>query len=135
MKIARATPLSRWPAVRGVVLPARQKQLRSWMPPFLSALMMTACVSADDPEAPISPRTASVRLIEPDEFADAILEPNRVTINVHVPFEGDIAGTEFVRLIRSARCTIGSSAGRPANGPSGLLPLRPHERDCSQRSK
>lgn len=35
------------------------------------------------------------RLVSPDEFAAAIAESDRVTINVHVPFEGDIAGTDL----------------------------------------
>ncbi|KMO72862.1 rhodanese-like domain-containing protein [Mycolicibacterium chlorophenolicum] len=33
--------------------------------------------------------------MDPDEFAAAIAEPDRVTVNVHVPFEGDIAGTDL----------------------------------------
>ncbi|BBX29437.1 rhodanese-like domain-containing protein [Mycolicibacterium alvei] len=35
------------------------------------------------------------RLVGPDEFATAIGESDRMTINVHVPFEGDIAGTDL----------------------------------------
>ncbi len=35
------------------------------------------------------------RLVDPDEFATAIGESDRTTINVHVPFEGDIAGTDL----------------------------------------
>lgn len=30
----------------------------------------------------------------PAEFARAVAEPDRVTVNVHVPFEGDIPGTD-----------------------------------------
>jgi rhodanese-related sulfurtransferase len=35
------------------------------------------------------------RLAGPDEFAAAVAEPGRVTINVHVPDEGSIAGTDL----------------------------------------
>jgi rhodanese-related sulfurtransferase len=35
------------------------------------------------------------RLVDPDEFAVAVAEPGRVTINVHIPFEGDIDGTDL----------------------------------------
>jgi rhodanese-related sulfurtransferase len=35
------------------------------------------------------------RLAEPAAFADAVSEPARVTINVHVPDEGSIAGTDL----------------------------------------
>ena len=34
------------------------------------------------------------RSIGPQQFAEAIAAPERVTINVHVPYEGDIAGTD-----------------------------------------
>jgi rhodanese-related sulfurtransferase len=39
--------------------------------------------------------SAGPRLIGADEFAAAIAETDTVTINVHVPFEGDIAGTDM----------------------------------------
>lgn len=38
---------------------------------------------------------SAVRLVNPGEFASAIAEPERVTINVHVPFEGDLPGTDL----------------------------------------
>lgn len=34
-------------------------------------------------------------LVDPDTFAASVDEPGRVTVNVHVPFEGDIAGTDL----------------------------------------
>jgi len=39
--------------------------------------------------------SAEPRLIGADEFAAAVVESDTVTINVHVPFEGDIAGTDM----------------------------------------
>ena len=35
------------------------------------------------------------RSVGPAEFSALVAEPARVTINVHVPFEGDIAGTDL----------------------------------------
>ncbi|KUH64640.1 sulfurtransferase [Mycolicibacterium novocastrense] len=35
------------------------------------------------------------RSVGPSEFAEAIAAPERVTINVHVPYEGDITGTDL----------------------------------------
>jgi rhodanese-related sulfurtransferase len=63
---------------------------------FFSALVMAACASAAAPDIPSAPQSAaSVRLADPDAFAAAVLEPTRVTINVHVPFEGNIEGTDL----------------------------------------
>lgn len=38
---------------------------------------------------------AAPRLVGPAEFAQATSEPDRVTINVHVPDEGSIEGTDL----------------------------------------
>jgi len=35
------------------------------------------------------------RSVGPQQFAEIIAVPERVTINVHVPYEGDIAGTDL----------------------------------------
>lgn len=35
------------------------------------------------------------RLVEPATFAMAITKPDRITINVHVPYEGDLPGTDM----------------------------------------
>ncbi|MFV8245049.1 rhodanese-like domain-containing protein [Mycolicibacterium peregrinum] len=72
----------------------------------IGALAVVASVSlascGSPAEAPHATSTgasaASVvqhRLVGPDEFATAIGESGRTTINVHVPFEGDIAGTDL----------------------------------------
>ena len=44
--------------------------------------------------APDIPSTGG-SLLEPRTFATAIAEPGRVTINVHVPYEGDLPGTDM----------------------------------------
>nr|WP_090343205.1 rhodanese-like domain-containing protein [Mycolicibacterium malmesburyense]CRL74024.1 rhodanese domain-containing protein [Mycolicibacterium malmesburyense] len=58
---------------------------------------LSACVSEGVPPAPASQAesASAARLVDPGEFAAAIAEPDRVTVNVHVPFEGDIPGTDI----------------------------------------
>ncbi|MFV9632905.1 rhodanese-like domain-containing protein [Mycobacterium neumannii] len=63
----------------------------------IGVLGLSACSSEDLLPAPTSqlePASAA-RMVDPGEFAAAIAEPNRVTVNVHVPFEGDIPGTDL----------------------------------------
>lgn len=65
----------------------------------LTVAGLTACWSGvDEPDPVSSPSTAaradSGRLLPPAEFAAAMAEPARVTINVHVPFEGNLDGTD-----------------------------------------
>ena len=38
---------------------------------------------------------APSKLVSPEAFAAAVAEPGRVTINVHVPDEGSLAGTDL----------------------------------------
>lgn len=66
----------------------------------VASLSLASCGSP----AKVSPATSSGaaastvvqhRLVGPDEFATAIGESDRLTINVHAPFEGDIAGTDL----------------------------------------
>ena len=75
------------------------------------AVSLASCGStAEAPSAaPAGSGTVGVtlhRLVSPDEFATAIAESGRVTINVHVPFEGHIAGTDlsipFDRIVEQA---------------------------------
>lgn len=63
-------------------------------------VVFTGCgTGGESPEvAATSTSTVGVeshRLVGPDEFAAVIAEPDRVTINVHVPYEGDIPGTDL----------------------------------------
>lgn len=49
-----------------------------------------------DNEPPPTSAPASSRLLAPGEFAEAIADPARTTINVHVPFEGALPGTDLM---------------------------------------
>jgi rhodanese-related sulfurtransferase len=64
--------------------------------------VLAGCGATDDGvAAPPSSASAtasavsSSRQVGPDEFHSAIAKPSRVTINVHVPYEGDIPGTDL----------------------------------------
>jgi len=56
-----------------------------------AVLVLASCGSREDEPAGF----ATHRLLEPREFAAAVGEPARVTINVHVPYEGNIPGTDL----------------------------------------
>lgn len=67
-------------------------------------LVLAGCGSPAEPmssstTAPSAASTDAVanepRSVGPQQFADAIAASDRVTINVHVPYEGDIAGTDL----------------------------------------
>lgn len=53
----------------------------------VAALLVAGCGGAGE--------AAPARLVEPEEFAAAISEPGRITINVHVPDEGSLEGTDL----------------------------------------
>jgi rhodanese-related sulfurtransferase len=67
------------------------------------ALTVVACGGVRDQAEPPTPSASAVidadlpasRLLAPAEFAAAIDEPTRMTINVHVPYQGDIPGTDL----------------------------------------
>jgi rhodanese-related sulfurtransferase len=66
----------------------------------VASVSLTSCGSpAEAPPATSTgasaPSVVQHRLVGPDEFATAVGESDRTTINVHVPFEGDIAGTDL----------------------------------------
>ena len=68
-----------------------------------AVLALASCGTTKDvprasPSTGIASSTASPahsRLVGPSEFATAVAEPTRLTINVHVPYEGDIPGTDL----------------------------------------
>lgn len=66
-------------------------------------LTLVGCGSAAEPlnSSAVPPPAAQTetaalepRSVGPQQFAEVIAAPERVTINVHVPYEGDIAGTD-----------------------------------------
>lgn len=63
----------------------------------VGVVALGACASERvRPTAPSQLETASTaRLVDPGEFAAAIADPDRLTLNVHVPFEWDIPGTDM----------------------------------------
>lgn len=68
----------------------------------VGVLVLAGCGATNDEgktpassESPASSALSSSQLVGPSEFAAAIAEPSRVTINVHVPYEGEIAGTDL----------------------------------------
>lgn len=64
----------------------------------LTVLVLAGCDSgtgsAPQSSAPVTEQ-ASVSRLEPAAFAAAVAEPDRVTINVHTPFEGQLDGTDL----------------------------------------
>ena len=59
-------------------------------------LLAVACASGDNAAPATSTSTiAASALVSPEEFARRVEDPKVVTINVHVPDEGSIAGTDL----------------------------------------
>lgn len=58
---------------------------------------LAACGDGSDDAAGTPPERpgGQARLLAATAFARAIREPDRVTINVHVPYEGKLAGTDL----------------------------------------
>jgi len=57
----------------------------------LAVLMLPGCGGASNS----GEEKLSVRLVPPSDFEASIAEPGRLTINVHTPDEGSIAGTDL----------------------------------------
>ncbi|MFZ0834877.1 MAG: rhodanese-like domain-containing protein [Mycobacterium sp.] len=66
---------------------------------YTAALGAASCgqdqIETEEPASAIATRPAAHRLLGPNDFADAIVEPARITVNVHVPYEGEIPGTDL----------------------------------------
>lgn len=64
--------------------------------PILLVLLLTAC-GAPSGEQPASsaPATASFRELTVAELAEALADKDFVLVNVHIPYEGDIPGTDL----------------------------------------
>jgi rhodanese-related sulfurtransferase len=56
-----------------------------------TALLLVACGGGSDGDGTALP----ARAVGPEAFAAALAEPERVSLNVHVPDEGSIAGTDL----------------------------------------
>lgn len=62
----------------------------------VALLGVAGCGSVEQESAPTTTAgSGPARLLAPEEFAAAIAEPERVTINVHVPFEGTLPDTDL----------------------------------------
>ena len=59
-----------------------------------ASLLWSGC-TADGDDQPSAAAASSPSLADPDTFARRIDEPGVVTINVHTPDEGSIAGTDL----------------------------------------
>lgn len=61
----------------------------------LGVAAITGCGgSASDPAVAPQERPAAARQADPDAFAAAVRDPSAFVLNVHVPDEGSIAGTD-----------------------------------------
>jgi rhodanese-related sulfurtransferase len=81
--------------------------------------VLTGCGTdrTETPSTASADATSFARLVDSDEFAGVVAQTGRVTINVHVPFEGDIAGTDLSIPFDQ----IDTNAGRlPADRSTGL---------------
>lgn len=72
-----------------------------------ATLLAAACgLSASPPATSRTDAASSSRPLDPHAFAAAIVEPGRFTVNVHVPFEGRLDGTDlelpFDRILADA---------------------------------
>lgn len=81
---------------------ARSNSIRGiGMATLMALLVMTVGACADssaEPEAGsrgAGETSRPSRLVDPATFAESIREPDRVTINVHVPYEGDVPGSDL----------------------------------------
>ena len=62
---------------------------------LVALLVLGACGAGNPAPAPVADPPPGVTLLSPDAFAAATARPERVTVNVHVPFEGTIPDTDL----------------------------------------
>ena len=90
----------------------------------MGTLLLSGCISTgggrptSDRTPDSSPSASGIasELLDPARFAEAMAEPARVTINVHVPFEGAIADSD--RMIPYDR--VGTDATLPTDTETPL---------------
>ncbi|SOC47934.1 Rhodanese-related sulfurtransferase [Blastococcus aggregatus] len=61
---------------------------------FATALLTTGCAGSGTGRTEAAPPSASAELLEPTAFADVVAGEEAFVINVHVPDEGSIEGTD-----------------------------------------
>lgn len=90
----------------------------------LGVLMLSGCGASNGADGVITMGTTSAtathapsQLEVPGRFAAAVAERRRITINVHVPFEGAIPGTDLMVAYDRVRTDL---AGLPANRSTPL---------------
>lgn len=77
---------------------AVERTIRFWFLAVVAVvvpLVGSSCSSDDGAEPPATAEPGAASLVGPDDFAARVAEAEVVTINVHVPDEGSIAGTDL----------------------------------------
>jgi rhodanese-related sulfurtransferase len=77
--------------------PARGTARRRWASVVAGIVLLVAagCGGADDEEEGTTGGPPAVDLVGPDAFAERLADPDALVVNVHVPYEGEIAGTDL----------------------------------------
>lgn len=58
-------------------------------------LTLTACNQGEPAAPPQAAKSSPQQLMGPEAFAEALMDPRQVVINVHTPDEGSIQGTDL----------------------------------------
>lgn len=82
--------------------PTRTRPRAPWAAGFCVGMAtLLGCAAPDTAESPVTQQdsaasvSAGPRSLGPDAFATAISDPDRFIINVHIPYEGEIADTDL----------------------------------------
>jgi rhodanese-related sulfurtransferase len=79
----------------GSVDPMSNRAGHAFVVVVCAVMLAGACASSTTAEPATSTTAVAAVLVGPDEFARRVEDPQVVTINVHVPNEGNIAGTDL----------------------------------------
>jgi phage shock protein E len=81
---------------------------------LLFAVVAVACGAPGDGHSEMSAGKTPATLLDPDAFATRVARPEATVINVHVPYEGEIEGTDhhirFDAIAGDARLPADKSA-------------------------